>query len=438
MATPQAGTPAEPVAGSAQAFATAAPPTAQIMMTLAGLAATGATPRPYGESQADQATRIANGIAVQLEDTTLVTGGAWTLAWLGLTNDQANLAFIACNSGSTPPQIAVCLRGSDFSSIIDLTEDMDVEALLPFPPGASGANISQGAMQAFTETLMGTGLLPALNASLCTYPGATVTVLGHSLGGALATTVGMYLAAYLNPAPTLQVYTFAAPTAGDAGFAQAFNTQFPSAQCYVNQYDVIPYAWANLTGTGSAEHLYDSLMSGIVGGEVKGEIDYLFTVVNALRGKNTYVQPTQQAPLNANFSTREPGLTSITSVQEWMAEMAYQHANNTYLSLLGAATLDPLPAIGSISPASGPPAGGTIVTISAPPGQTFTVFAPPADYFEVDFGVVPAQTAILSADASQIMAVSPPGAGTVDIRVTTNLGTSPVVSAVQFFYVSPS
>ena len=61
----------------------------------------------------------------------------------------------------------------------------------------------------------------------------TFYVTGHSLGGALATTVSLFLFAqtWRAPIPIFAVYTFAAPTAGDQNFADWFKKQFPTAVC---------------------------------------------------------------------------------------------------------------------------------------------------------------------------------------------------------------
>jgi predicted lipase len=51
--------------------------------------------------------------------------------------------------------------------------------------------------------------------------GSTIYVTGHSLGGCLASATAPYLAQELGGAGGLRVYTFAAPSAGDATFASA-------------------------------------------------------------------------------------------------------------------------------------------------------------------------------------------------------------------------
>ena len=140
---------------------------------------------------------------------------------------------------------------------------------------------------------------------------------------------------------------------------------------------------------------------------------------------NTYVQPTQQPPLNAGSSpmflnTYPPG--AQTDMQKFEVQVGFQHDNNTYLTLLGAPTLSPVaPVVAAISPTSGQWNGHTTVTITPPKGVTFS----PSSV--VDFGIVPALWARVAADGSSITAVAPQGVGTVDVRVTNEFGTSPAV-----------
>ncbi len=87
----------------------------------------------------------------------------------------------------------------------------------------------------------------------------------------------------------------------------------------------------------------------------------------------------------------------------------------------------PAPAVTGVSPASGPAAGGTAVTITGTNLSGAT---------GVSFG---GTAGTITADSStQVTATSPAGSGTVNITVTTPGGTSATTSADQFTYVVPA
>jgi hypothetical protein len=411
----------------------------QVMMTLAAIAATGATERPSGETLIEHKARILKGINAQLALPGLATGNLWTAQWVGLTQSRANLAYLAFNpnvnlDGIADPLYALVLRGTMGGSPIDTSEDMQVGLMLPFaaggmPNGGTLGNISQGAMEAFTDIVMGTDLVSVLTE---TEP-RTLYVTGHSLGGAMVTTVSLYLAASgLVPLTGILPYTFAAPTAGDANFAAWFDAQFPTAQCVINNYDLVPNAWATigLLASGHKDNPFypnsDSTPAGP--GPTATPTDAVGVLLNSVAaGTNgyTYVQPNQQEPLNAGssplFLSPYPN-GAQTSVQTFETQVGFQHANNTYLTLLDAPTLPALaPVVASIDPVSGSTTGATSVTITPPSGVTFS------PHSVVDFGIIPATSSTVAGDGSSIIAVSPPGVGTVDIRVTNEFGTSPAV-----------
>ena len=85
-------------------------------------------------------------------------------------------------------------------------------------------------------------------------------------------------------------------------------------------------------------------------------------------------------------------------------------------------------AVTGVSPANGPAAGGTSVTIT---GTGFTGAT------DVRFGEAAAQPFTVDSSGTQITATSPPSTGTVDITVTTPAGTTATSSADQFTYITP-
>ncbi|MEU6237934.1 IPT/TIG domain-containing protein [Kitasatospora sp. NPDC047058] len=399
-----------------------------VTMTLAAIAATGAVARPSGETLAVQKQRIFDGIVQQLSDTTLATQGNWELAWLGLSPDNANMAYIAKGKGSGSNQFAVVVRGT-VGNEIDTLEDLDVGTVVPFTVGGSApVSVSKGAMTAFTQIVAmtdqssaaGPGLVQALAALLGPAPGATVYVVGHSLGGCIATMLALYLQAQTwNDSPQFAVSTFAAPTAGLKDFADLFNSvKWAVYQGYANKYDIVPLAWASL-GTATGWYPAPGPAAPLA---VK---DVLIPGIKGLSGPNTYVQPSTTVPLlNPDYKAYNPKVIK-SSTQDFLAQVAFQHANPTYLKLLNSPVPAPAPVVDGISPRAG--AAGMQITITGSGFDTQSM---------VDFGTVPCVPPNVVSD-TQITAIVPDGLGVVDVRVTNNLGTSPAVPFGQFAYGGP-
>ena len=94
----------------------------------------------------------------------------------------------------------------------------------------------------------------------------------------------------------------------------------------------------------------------------------------------------------------------------------------------GTVTYD-TPAVTGVKPASGPGAGGTKVTVS---GVDFVGAT------SVLFGSAAATSFTVNAAGASIVAIAPAAsAGTVDITVTTPLGTSPAIHPDEYTYLAP-
>ncbi|MEV6209355.1 IPT/TIG domain-containing protein [Kitasatospora sp. NPDC051914] len=401
--------------------------TAGAAMTLAAIAATGATPRPSGETLSAQRQRIATGITRQLSDPSLATKGTWELSWLALSPDNANMAYIAKdNSGSN--EFAVVVRGT-VANAIDTLEDLDVGTVVPFTVGGSApVSVSKGAMAAFTQVAgmtdesSGANLVQALARLLAgAPPRPAVNVIGHSLGGCISTMLALYLRAqpWSGVSPQFGVITFAAPTAGLKDFADLFDSvPWSVNEGYVNDYDMVPLAWAALD---TAKKWYPAVHGPVAPADVK---DVLIPEIEALTGPNTYVQPDNALHLNPDYDTYDHDVVK-SSTEDFLAQVAYQHANDTYLGLLQAPLVPAGPVVTGVSPSTG--GAGAQITI------TGSGFGPDS---VVDFGPVPCVNPTV-AGSTRITVTAPDGVGVVDVRVTGNLGTSPAVATGQFAYGGP-
>src|SRR5262245_24117236 len=160
--------------------------------------------------------------------------GPWSLAWGPAANDGI-LAFVALDAAGT--QYAVAIRGSlsdeDAPGFIsNWFDDFDALAQAPwlYPQTVAGALISSGMNDALCLLMGATD--PATDLTLIDYLRTVLTggsaqlmVTGHSLGGALTSLVAAWLRDQLprtGQAANVAItpYTFAAPTAGNPGFAR--------------------------------------------------------------------------------------------------------------------------------------------------------------------------------------------------------------------------
>ncbi|MEY9934594.1 hypothetical protein ABH926_009262 [Catenulispora sp. GP43] len=426
-------------------------------MVLASAASTAATTRPSGETQQQQCERIAAGITLQLN----ANAPGWETKWLLMTPTNANLAYIAVDSASN--QVAVVLRGTN-ANVTDTMEDFAVGTVVPFP--ASGAtttvSVSSGAMAAFTEVvnteaaalgnLVGGAMEQALVTVLSSMPeGATVFVIGHSLGGCIATMITPYLVTQCTrnqwpKPPSFGILTFAAPTAGLQTFATYFDDNLINnsvlVQCdfFVNVYDIVPQAWATLGNVLDDPYNKDPSKKNSPwypkGTQVTGELADLVRIIETLPGNNVYVQPgpSNQQTLNTTYGLSNEKLTANT-LEDFTGQIGFQHENATYLALLGSPLklLTP-PAVDGVTPASTEAITGTIEIA----GSGFGGFDP-ATNLGVDFGTYacPASTITVVNDTQITITGVPPVCGVVDVRVTTPLGTSAASPLSKFAVGGP-
>lgn len=406
---------------------------APVAMTLAAIAASAATPRPSGETLAEHSNRVFLGIHEQLADSSPATGNDWNLQWVALSPDNANMAYLANTMGGSN-EFAVVIRGT-VGNETDLLEDLGVGTVVPFTAGNAPPNpvwVAKGAMEAFTQVItmnsVGVTLVQALTRALAKAPpNPTVRVIGHSLGGCIATMIGPYLQAQSWPSPAqFAMHTFAAPTAGGADFVSYVESlPWVANERYYNAYDLVPQAWTNLD---DAKSWYPG-----PGPEATNDVKAVISTIAGLPGPNVYAQPGDSCELNTGYGavpgSYDPNLTR-KSLQDFMGQVAYQHADSTYLNLLGAPDVLPGPVVTSVSPNAGPP--GTTVTI------TGTGLGTGIDT-GVDFGTLPCPRFGVTNNGTQITAYLPQGigAGVVAVRVTTNLGTSPAVPSCRFAYGGP-
>jgi hypothetical protein len=137
----------------------------------------------------------------------------------------------------------IALRGTE--GIMEWVQDAKFLAV-PCPVLPNSGNTEDGFTAMFRSlTIAPAADSPTVTKSLPTLPWkrsvTSLTICGHSLGGALATLVALDISTHTSPpfnAP--HVYTYASPMTGDSVFASIYNQAVPNTVRLANRLDVVP------------------------------------------------------------------------------------------------------------------------------------------------------------------------------------------------------
>lgn len=204
-------------------------------------------------------TIIKDSIQHLLSDESFATNGHWQLDWGPvITEDDANLIFVAKNTSIETPAYAIAIRGTNTNSFTDILEDIIVVSLVEFPYGVAGDSVAKGPMEGFTSILEARDTnkqttLEEYLKSIQTSEKLPLFVTGHSQGGGLAPLFAYWLITNetLNDKFMVSTYAFAGPGWFNKNFKDNFLNKLPadaSFNMYVNSLDMIPYGYSNLAG----------------------------------------------------------------------------------------------------------------------------------------------------------------------------------------------
>lgn len=276
-------------------------------------------------------------------DTQPLTAGLWDLVWgpvvfkFELATLDDNMMFVARHR-EDPSRLVIATRGTNAKAILDwVFEDFDVVALEPwtYGDGPSGARISR-ATHTGLKALIGMKPAPGVPAESKTLhkflkeqvlnEGVTrVDVTGHSLGGALAPTLTLWLAdtrAQWDPENkvAIRVIAFAGATAGNGDFASYSDRRIGDATHRVyNPFDIVPMAW-NLATLRAILDVYEE--GGI---EAPESIRLLVDGIVDLVKKSDYTQIRVDAP-------PLPGKIQPDQ-DDFQKQMAWQHVEGYLVDL---------------------------------------------------------------------------------------------------------
>ena len=278
----------------------------------------------------------------------LTPGGVWTTLWgPAQSGDQSNLAFVAAyfpQPGRAPQSICVTIRGTNivlgediWGIISQIWQDLDATSQVPLPwtPPGIGGRIAQGTSDGLTIirglTSRGQSLGDYLRGFFATPSNANIAsvVTGHSLGGCLASVLAPWMESIRGATykGVIQPITFAAPTAGDADFADYYSALLPTARRFQNTLDIIPLAFENLPKIPDIYSRDGLDPPNIVLGAILGW-QFLLDRFGA-----TYKQPARGAQLL-------PGVFVPRDAHDWFAQALDQHSLVMYRSLLTGEPID--------------------------------------------------------------------------------------------------
>lgn len=102
----------------------------------------------------------------------------------------------------------------------------------------SDCRAHKGFMDA-AQDIIEDNLYDAVRSALKDYPGSNITVTGHSLGGAVATLLGVYIRESF-PKRTVNIYTYGAPRVGNMAFMNYIHNQDGYTYRITHYDDVVP------------------------------------------------------------------------------------------------------------------------------------------------------------------------------------------------------
>ncbi|KAI0285637.1 lipase [Russula brevipes] len=156
--------------------------------------------------------------------------GAGTQFWFVGFSPSLNTVIVA-HQGTNPQEILADLTDLDF-----FLEPLD-SSLFPGIPSAVKAHNGFAREQASTAL----AILSAVQKTLSEHGVSSVTVVGHSLGGALALLDGVFLSMRLPSNVTVKVVTFGMPRVGNQAFANFVDSRLRGLVTHVNnKKDPIP------------------------------------------------------------------------------------------------------------------------------------------------------------------------------------------------------
>lgn len=136
--------------------------------------------------------------------------------------------------------VIVVFRGTQEHSIQNWIEDLYWKQLDLNYPDMPDAMVHHGFYHAYHNTSMRPGILLGLQKTRELYGDMQITVVGHSMGGAMAAFCALDLKVNYG-AKDVRLMTFGQPRIGNAAFSMYFKTHLPDAIRVTNGHDMVPH-----------------------------------------------------------------------------------------------------------------------------------------------------------------------------------------------------
>lgn len=290
----------------------------------------------------------------------------WKAVWIPTKSVKGQFAFIAYNGS----QYAVAIRGSilNFSwGSFDNWFEQDfnifhqVDWKYTTNPNAKPM-ISKGTsegLENLNQLVDENGdTLVSFLLKYAVAHGIPLCVTGHSLGAYLSTAFAPYLhyqiiKEELAVPSVFSVFTFAAPTAGNAAFANEYDALFPNSWRFYNQLDLIPFSASNVNrmadlfpppGIAASDVMVEKT---IFKKTLKLSLAMAIKAVDVLliKSQEHYKSYYSHTNLHKGSITLNKGnlifdVKSTKSLEAWFEQVGAQHDHNSYLKFLGDRPLD--------------------------------------------------------------------------------------------------
>ncbi|KAF8902705.1 alpha/beta-hydrolase [Mucidula mucida] len=199
---------------------------------------------------------------------TLYASTAWcnasvTLTWTCGRNCDANPDFKPVASGGNSDSVQYWYVGYDpnLNAVIVAhqgtdTSHLSLDANL-FPNLSSDIKVHSGFKESQADTA--TTVLASVKSAMSTFSTDAVTIVGHSLGGAIALLDGVYLNLQL-PSANINVITYGMPRVGNGAFADYVDAHV-SVSRVINREDLYPILPGQFMGfhhCSGEKHILDS------------------------------------------------------------------------------------------------------------------------------------------------------------------------------------